>query len=83
MQAPTGERPQQSVDASARVRTAADVMASTGLRRLAVTGDDGAWIGVIEPDDLLRAWQQGRVAEVRRRRVRRVSTIWRRLVRIG
>lgn len=83
MQAPAGERPQHSIAATARVRSAADAMASTGARRLAVVDDNGTWVGAVEPDDLLRAWQQGRMAEERRRRVRRLRTVLRRLERFG
>src|SRR5579883_296255 len=72
MRPPDGQRPAIDVHATARVRTAADVMARTGQRILAVVDDSGAWVGIIEPDDLLRAWQQALTAESQRRRVRRL-----------
>ena len=72
MRAPQGDRPSVSIGANARVRSAADSMASTGARSLAVLDENGAWIGIMEPDDLLRAWKKGVVAEDRRRRVRRL-----------
>jgi CIC family chloride channel protein len=83
MQPAAGERPLRTIHAADRVRAAADAMAESGARRLAVVDDAGAWIGVVELDDLLRAWQKGRTAEGRRRRVRRMRTVLRRLQRIG
>jgi CIC family chloride channel protein len=83
MQPVAGERPLRTIHAADRVRAAADAMAESGDRRLAVVDDAGAWIGVVELDDLLRAWQKGRTAEGRRRRVRRMRTVLRRLQRIG
>ena len=71
MRAPQGQRPELSVNYHARVRSAADLMARTGARRLAVVDDNDAFIGIIEPDDLLRAWQKSLAADERRHRVRR------------
>ena len=72
MREPHGEQPVLSVHPSARVRTAADLMASTGRRTLAVVDDSGRWIGIVEPDDLIRAWKEGMRAEDHRHRVRRI-----------
>jgi len=83
MQPRKGERPPQVIGAEARVRAAADVMASSGERSLAVIDENDAWIGVMEADDLLRAWQKGKVAQGRRRRVRRLRSVLRRITRIG
>ena len=81
MQPPAGERPQHTIDANARVRAAADLMASSGARKLAVVAEDQSWIGIVEPDDLLRAWQKGKTAE-QPRRVRRLRHVWKRIRRI-
>lgn len=83
MQPARGDRPEHLIGAQARVRAAADAMASTGSRSLAVTDGSGVWIGTIDADDLLRAWQIGKVAQGRRRRVRRLSSVLRRIRRIG
>ena len=83
MQPLKGERPRYAIRTQARVRAAADEMASTGARRLAVLDANGAWVGVIEADDLLRAWQKGKISKGRRRRVRRLRSVLRRIQRIG
>jgi CIC family chloride channel protein len=74
-----GSKPPLSIEAHERVRAAADLMASTGARSLAVVDEAGTWIGIVDPDNLLSAWQSGRAAESRRRRVRRFRGILRRL----
>lgn len=63
-------RPVHTIDADARVRSAASVMAEHGERILAVTGEHGKWIGVVTTDELLGAWRGGVTAETRRERVR-------------
>jgi CIC family chloride channel protein len=73
MHAPDGERPTATIEAHARVRAGASLMATSGARELAVLDEAGQWIGVLKSDDLLQAWKQGLYAESRRRRVRRLN----------
>jgi CBS domain-containing protein len=72
MQQPRGQRPRTSIPAFARVRSAADLMAQTAERVVAVIDEDEEWIGIIEPENLILAWHKGMTAEEQRRRVRRV-----------
>jgi H+/Cl- antiporter ClcA len=72
MQQPRGERPETTIPAFARVRSAADLMARNDVRVLAVVDESQTWIGIIEADDLIHAWHKGMIAEEQRRRVRRV-----------
>jgi len=65
------EHPRLSIDAHARVRSAADLMAESGERALMVIDGADECIGVIDADDLLRAWRGGMQAEHHRHRVRR------------
>ena len=73
MQKPSGLPAPTKILSSARVRTAADMMATTGHNVLAVVDEDDTWIGTIEPADLIRAWKIGLRAEGQRRRVRRLG----------
>jgi CBS domain-containing protein len=66
------ERPSLSIARQARARAAADLMAESGERALTVVDEAGEAIGIIDADDLLRAWKRGMSAERHRRRVRRV-----------
>ncbi|HET9030164.1 MAG TPA: chloride channel protein [Candidatus Aquilonibacter sp.] len=68
-----GDVPVILVDA--RVRAAADLMAELNVRALRVVDERGDVAGIIESDDLLRAWQRGMREERTRRRVRRVRNI--------
>ena len=78
----TGERPSANISNTARVRSAADLMARTGQRTLAVVDHDGHWVGVIAADDLIRAWQKGMAAEDHRYRVRGFLNPTRRLLHL-
>jgi CBS domain-containing protein len=65
--------PALTIHEDARVRTAANVMAQSGRRSLAVIDENGVWAGVITVADLLRAWKDGLSAETKRVRVRSLS----------
>jgi CIC family chloride channel protein len=67
---PNGVRPPLSIAFDGRVRAAADLMAESGARELAVLDHDDRWIGTIGSEDLLRAWQLGMRADGHRSRVR-------------
>jgi H+/Cl- antiporter ClcA len=74
-------RPQLSIAASERVRSAATLMAESDERELAVVDDSGEWIGTVTLDHLLRAWRLGLQSETQRVRVRKLrflSAAWRR-----
>jgi chloride channel protein, CIC family len=71
MRAPCDERPDEEIGASQRVRAAIDVMARDNVRELAVTDENGVWIGTMRAEDILRAWRRGLLEEERRRRTRR------------
>jgi CBS domain-containing protein len=62
--------PPLTIYADARVRAAANLMAQSGRRSLAVVDENGAWAGVITVADLLSAWKEGLSAETKRVRVR-------------
>ncbi len=73
MRSETGlPRPKYAVHVNDRVRTAANLMARTGHRILAVLDDDETWIGIVRFDDFLPAWRKGLRAEQHRKRVRRI-----------
>jgi len=74
MQPPGRERPRLSIARDARVRAAADLMAESGERSLAVVDGEGRWIGTIDAGGLLDAWRRGLRAEHHRRRVRRLRS---------
>ena len=63
-------RPGLSIHPDDRVRAAANVMAQSGRRSLAVVDDAGSWIGIITAEDLLEAWNRGLAMETKRVRVR-------------
>ncbi|MEO9262728.1 MAG: chloride channel protein, partial [Candidatus Baltobacteraceae bacterium] len=65
-------RPKYAIHESDRVRSAANLMARSGHRRLAVVNDQDEWTGSLLSDDLLVAWRRGLRAEDHRKRVRRV-----------
>ncbi|HUY11483.1 MAG TPA: chloride channel protein [Candidatus Dormibacteraeota bacterium] len=68
--APQRARPRLSIAEDSRVRAAADLMAESGERELAVLDHNDRWVGIIEAEDLLRAWQLGLRADAHRTRVR-------------
>jgi len=56
----------------ARMRSAADLMATESVRTLRVVDETGTSVGTLHADDLLRAWRQGMRAETNRRVIRRI-----------
>ncbi len=65
-------RPKHRITADDFVRSAANLMARTGARELAVVNVRDEWVGSIVADDFLVAWRMGLRAEHHRRRVRRI-----------
>ena len=59
-----------------RMRTAANEMARRDIRSVLVTDEEGAWVGIVTSEDLLRAWKRGLSAETRRVRVRSLKRIF-------
>ena len=66
------ERPEHSISGDARVRAAADLLATSGADNLAVTDRDGRWVGTIGSNELVRAWGLG-VAGSTRSRIRKTG----------
>ena len=72
MQRPRGDRPRTSIPVFARMQLAAELMAKSHERVLAVVDENEKWVGIVEPDDLVHAWHKRIQAEEQRRRVRGV-----------
>ncbi len=68
-------QPKHAVHADDRVRSAANIMARTGHRTLAVIDENERWIGTIHFDDFLPAWRKGLRAEAHRKRLRRIRIV--------
>jgi H+/Cl- antiporter ClcA len=72
MRKPGTPQPKRTIPRNAQVSAAADLMARSGERELAVLDEANVTVGVIDINDVLRAWHKGLNAERRRRRVRRL-----------
>ncbi|MGC8484159.1 MAG: chloride channel protein [Candidatus Baltobacteraceae bacterium] len=67
-----GEPPRASISIDSRIRTAADLLASSGERTLAVIDREGRWVGTVGSEEIVRAFSLSLQAD-RPERVRKTG----------